>query len=350
MINLSTPNKELLREINSEIPKVEYWLKKQMGGEAQFSQCSNYLYRKAKSTKQIEYSDNIEYISAKGNRWFCGLSVGSPSGNILPFVQTNMFVYYETIGSIGAFVPSKRLGTGKDSCVIFTSHFFYQFCERAKIPYRSRNMIMAFNRVLPIMSFNTTEDRGKREVLCRLPGGVGFGFPRNDDLSIIEIRTYLTDEELNKRQEYVSRDLRKMADDKATELLDMSIGANIIDTIGAFKVINSNAVKSMEDSGLDKNLAKSAADILSIVYCIFASLGYVGRMDFSQQSEHFKLNKEFAIKALGSDLKDDDLFESLMRDCSKKLKIKDFKLNKCMEYLHSVVDDIKKNKYDKGKN
>lgn len=344
MINLSTTNEDLLREINSEIPKVEYWLKKQMGGEVQFMQCSNYLYRKAKSTKQIEYSDSIEYISAKGNRWFCGLSVGSPSGNILPFVQTNMFVYYETIGSIGAFVPSRRLGTGKDSCVIFTSHFFYQFCERAKIPYRSRNMIMAFNRVLPIMNFKTVDDRGKKEVLCRLPGGIGFGMPRNKDLSVIEIRTYLTDEELNKRQEYVSRDLRKIADDKTDELLDMAIGANIIDTMGAFKTINSRAAKEMKDSGLSEKQAKPVADILSIVYCIFTSLGYVGRMDFSQQREHFNLNREAAIKAVSSNLQDDDLFESLMKDCAKNLKIKHFELNKCMEYLHSVVDEMKKEK------
>ena len=342
MINLSTPNEELLREINSEIPKTEYWLKKQMGGDVKFQQNCNSLYNEAKRTKQIEYSDNVEYISSKGNRWFCGISVGSPSGNILPFVQTNMFVYYETIGSIGAFVPTKRLGGGKDSCVIFTSHFFYQFCERTKILYRSRSMIMAFNRVLPIMSFKIVDDRGKKEVLCRLPGGIGFGIPRNDELSVIEIRTYLTDKELNNRQERVSRDLRKMADDKTDEILDMAVGANIIDTMGAFKLMNARAVKEMKESGLSESQAKSVADVLSIVYCIFTSLGYVGRMDFSQQREHFELNRNSAIKAMESNLKDDELFESLMKSCAKNLKIKNFELNKCMEYLHSVVDEMKK--------
>lgn len=344
MINLSTPNEELLDELKSDKKKAEYWLTKHIGGERKMAELSKQLYITAKATKQIAYSDSIEYISQKGNRWFCGMSVGSPSG-IYPFAQINMFVYYETYGSIGAFVPLKGFGGGCDSCVIFTSHFFYQFCDRAKIPYKSREMIMAFNRLLPIMNFKKVDDRGKDEILVRLPGGIGFGFPRNNDLSVIEIRTYLTDSELNKRQLRVSKDLREISDGKTDEGLSLAIGANIMDVPSAFRAICYRNVNELCKGGMDGGKATEASFMLSIVYLVFVSVGYVGKLDFNQQRKHFEVNNETVNRIIGiPNLSDDELFENLFTECAKNLNIKEFELDECMKSLHDTVDKIKNNK------
>jgi len=345
MINLSTPNEELLKEIQEDEIKAEYWLKKKIGGEWKLEELGRYLYYKAKVSNKIEFSDSIEYISPKGNRWFCGISVGSISGNAYPFVQLNMFVYYETYGSIGAFIPTVSLGANLKSCVIFTSHFFYQFCERAKIAFRSREMIMAFNRLLPVMTFKIVKDRGKKEILCRLPGGIGFGVPRSEDTSVVEIRTYLTDPELNGRQGRVSEDLRKRSDDKTDEFLELALGANVIDIEKAFKAMNLMCKNNLIKEGYKESQAVNVSSVLSIVYCVFVSVGYAGRVDFQQQREHFKINAKVVHEALlNPDLTDDQLFEMLFTACAKNLKIEDFDLEICMKNLHDSVDKIKKKK------
>ena len=66
------------------------------------------------------------------------------------------FIYYETYASIGAFIPkymmNEQTNMMDDACVIYTSHFFERYCERMKIPFRSRQMVLEFASIIRFQS------------------------------------------------------------------------------------------------------------------------------------------------------------------------------------------------------
>ena len=67
---------------------------------------------------------------------------------------------------------------------------------------RSRWMVQRFLEIIPGVMFQTTGERdpyGRLKVDCRFPGSIGRGIIRKDG-PLIEVRTYLTDPELSKKQ------------------------------------------------------------------------------------------------------------------------------------------------------
>lgn len=212
MINLSTPSKELLDELLSDYKKADYWLTKQLGGLKKQKELGDNLCLKClKECKEFEVSEPVEYISPKGNRWFMYVSARRYKDH---FYTTPLgFCYYETYGSVGAFVPTQCGSENANACVIFTSHFFLRMCSRLNIKVRSRDMVKRFVEYMAgmVLSYRGEGTHAKHEVDVRLPASIGRGRMRDDCDKVIEINTFLKDTELTRKQQKETKALRECA-------------------------------------------------------------------------------------------------------------------------------------------
>lgn len=212
MINLSTPSKELLDELLSDYKKADYWLTKQLGGLKKQKELGDNLCLKClKECKEFAVSEPVEYISPKGNRWFMYVSARRYKDH---FYTTPLgFCYYETYGSVGAFVPTQCGSENANACVIFTSHFFLRMCSRLNIKVRSRDMVKRFVEYMAgmVLSYRGEGTHAKHEVDVRLPASIGRGRMRDDCDKVIEINTFLKDTELTRKQQKETKALRECA-------------------------------------------------------------------------------------------------------------------------------------------
>ncbi len=213
MINLSTPSEELIKELFDEKPKALYWHEKQTGSRSKERELQErYDKHKEELGKRfIGYS--TEYKSKHGNRWhiFDIVNVSDKAFHIV----TVSFIYYETFGSIGCFMPAMQggMGGGQPECGvnIFTSHFFLRYCERMGIPYRSRQMIEQF--AMNIIYMTATEELDKdgeeQEAYCIPHQGIIKARRRKDCPLVVEMRTFLSDAMLSKSK---AKDYAEMTD------------------------------------------------------------------------------------------------------------------------------------------
>ena len=212
MINLSTPSKELLDELLSDYKKADYWLTKQLGEMKKQKELGDNLCLKClKECKELAVSEPVEYISPKGNRWFMYVSARRYKDH---FYTTPLgFCYYETYGSVGAFVPTQCGSENANACVIFTSHFFLRMCSRLNIKVRSRDMVKRFVEYMAgmVLSYRGEGTHAKHEVDVRLPASIGRGRMRDDCNKVIEINTFLKDTELTRKQQKETKALRECA-------------------------------------------------------------------------------------------------------------------------------------------
>jgi hypothetical protein len=200
MINLSTPSDQLLAEIETDMQKVMWWLNKEKGNTTRSNKrkelARKYRARWAEEKKRF-IGDTLEYKSALGNRWFCYDVVQKPAGAYDIMVGVDKFIYWETLGSIGAFLPQwwtdAETMTAHPSCLIYTSHFFQRFCERAKIQFRSREMVMSFVSELNYKPYKEDTDKDGNPILVFRMNHTGFAYAvrRKDNPLVIEVRTYL---------------------------------------------------------------------------------------------------------------------------------------------------------------
>ena len=183
MINLSTPSDQLLAEIETDIQKVMWWLNKEKGNTTRSNKrkelARKYRARWAEEKKRF-IGDTLEYKSALGNRWFCYDVVQKPAGAYDIMVGIDKFIYWETLGSIGAFLPQwwtdAETMTAHPSCLIYTSHFFQRFCERAKIQFRSREMVMSFVSELNYKPYKEDTDKDGNPILVFRMNHTGFAY------------------------------------------------------------------------------------------------------------------------------------------------------------------------------
>ena len=111
MINLSTPSDQLLvAEIETDMQKVDV-VAQQGGGRGNTTRSNkrwlgtHAIGHMGSEEKKRFIGDTLEYKSALGNRWFCYDVVQKPAGAYDIMVGVDKFIYWETLGSIGAFLP-----------------------------------------------------------------------------------------------------------------------------------------------------------------------------------------------------------------------------------------------------
>lgn len=228
MVTLSTPANEMVKELLEEKEKALYWFLKHFHGEKGYDKMVDALEQKAWIEEKTCISDIVEYISKKGNRWmlFEAARYYPKAKKAKPsFVS---FCYYETYGSVGAFlIGYDQMDTKLEMpfVVIYTSHFFLRFCQRLGVEMRSRWMVQKFCEAIPgylIYPYNDKKANGLTPIDVRLPGSLGRGFARMEgDNTIIEIRTYLTDPELSRKQLKETEEVRKLGDSIEYEPFDI---------------------------------------------------------------------------------------------------------------------------------
>ena len=225
MINLLTPSDQLLKELNEDIERVNYWVKKKHGdvnSSKWRNKCDGYRLKWYKERKPF-IGEMFEYKSPNGNRWFAYDFIFRPEGADDIMCGMDKFIYWDTYGSIGCFYPTwwcDKEGVVHDSCIIYTGHFFQKFCERMKIPFRSREMVMEFvgEFAYKPLQDDTDKDGNPCCVLRMNHCGFCFGVRRKDNPYVIEVRTFLSEEnmtptKLAKYQELAERTKVKAFED-----------------------------------------------------------------------------------------------------------------------------------------
>lgn len=235
MINLSTPNEQLISEMFSEMNKVDYWHIKQGGGEkAVARQIDEYIQRRRREHRDF-IGRKTEYKSPAGNRWLIFDKVARYPADLGIQVLSYKFIYYETFGSIGAFIPSwyqRRDGAPvQRSATVYTSHFFQRYCERRGIPFRSREMIQAFMLDSTSMTMQRDTDKDGRQIFVyRMPHiGYIYGVPRQGDESIIEMRTFLSTENMSPTKLRKYEELARWSDSEQHQQLGLINELNMAD-------------------------------------------------------------------------------------------------------------------------
>ena len=145
------------------------------------------------------------------------------------------FIYYETYASIGAFIPkfwmNKETKLMEDACVVYTSHFFERYCERLKIPFRSREMVLEFASIIAFNPIQEDTDKdGKPIVVSRMPkAGFTYGVRRKDNPNVYEMRTFLSDKNMTPTKLRRYEELRERVDDEAfiAESYNLSVWGSI---------------------------------------------------------------------------------------------------------------------------
>lgn len=206
-VNLSTKTQDIIATMREEMPKARYFFRKQFGGKQKYLKAEDELLDKALAEEKDQLTDMDYYISPVGNRWITYTHVVYYPRAKYAHAFHYSFIYYETIGSCGAFFPMyspKQTKGGMvkekgkpDEVLVFTSHFFYQMSVRSGIEYRSKELIRKFMSEKCEHAMTADEDG---DVIAKFIGGHGFGKELTHSPRKVEIRTYLVDEELSNKQ------------------------------------------------------------------------------------------------------------------------------------------------------
>lgn len=290
MITSASSTEQILKELYEEHDKAIYWLKKKYHGDRGFEKMRQGLLDYALLMKTNAISEVHDYISPKGNRWMMFENCRYYKDINYANTSTVAFCYYETIGSVGAFtVGNWQYGGGK-TCVLFTNHFFLRFCDRLHLKMRSRWMVQRFIEVIPGFLFNSTGEKdqyGRVKVDVRIPGGIGRGIFRKDG-DLIEIRTFLDDPELTKKQLRETKKLRETAEhfDFAPTNVRMERMAQSDDMWKALK----KEMKQAIAMGADEKLVTYSTQIGIYIIQAIVDMGYAKTSDKEFWERHGKVN------------------------------------------------------------
>jgi len=297
MINLSTPSDELMKTIRIEHNKALYWLKRHYGGEIGYEKMRDKLLRDCVSANGNLASDVVEYNSKDGNKWLCfeyaryyPESFGS---HCMPYA----FCYYNTIGSVGAFVPgfaSNPEAKEPDSCTIYTPHFFQRFAERKGMTLGSVELVKAFvESIAQVMSITYDEEpNGRCKVDARLPDGIGRGIRREGRETVYEIRTFLTDKQLSRKQSKDTADVRELGDELPFEPTDM-LAQRIKLTDNPVQTFQEE-VEKRKRLGVDVSGINDTHILYQIITFLFEDMGIAEPWDL----EFWKRHEQNTVKPL----------------------------------------------------
>lgn len=351
MITVTTATDEILKVLRTEEPRALYWLKKMFHGERGYSKMQNDLIEKAMRERKDTRSDVFDYISAAGNRWMvfehCRYHADIHFAHTTPIA----FCYYETYGSVGAFIAGhpqyNELHGAKG--VLFTDHFFLRFCQRLGVEMRSRWMVQRFLAIIPGILFQATGEKdqyGRMKVDCRFPGSIGRGIIRKDG-PLIEIRTFLTDRELSRKQLRDTKTLREIGDrhNFDPEEVKMARMLKTEDLAGAFEY----ELKQAVDMGADEDEASKAIIIGMYVVRALVDLKYAGPTDFKFWQRHGKVNAQVLIDIV-TDWQDekpaDDVLMGLFEQIFKNDGIKNYDVKEFVFHVFKLMrDDMNNNNY-----
>ena len=206
-VNHSTAAQEIVATMQEEMPKARYFFRKGFGGKNKYLKAEDEMTDKALEEECDQLTDISDWISSVGNRWESYTHVQYfPKAKYAKAFHFS-FIYYETLASCGAFLPMYSPSQCKDGMVkekgkpdgvlVFTSHFFYQMSQRTGKAYRTKELIKEFVATKCEHALTADEDG---DIIVKFQGGHGFGKELCKSPQVIEVRTYLTDEQLSNKQ------------------------------------------------------------------------------------------------------------------------------------------------------
>lgn len=341
MINLSTPPDKLLNELHQDRIKAKYWFVKKMGGEQKLNNLMLQLIAKSEKKKQNEISEVIEYNSPNGNRWLIFACGHYYKEAMKSSATITSFCYYETYGSIGAFVPTFSTEGEKElGCIIYTSHFFLRFCSRIKLEFRSREMVRKFIELIPDAFLQIYEENGQTKVDMRLPGSVGRGFVRDDDNRVIEIRTFLRDCELSNKQLQQTKDLRDNEELYRYEPTYVKFSRIVNSKNPDIEIANeyNNIKKKMVLNGIKEEDADGALNTIGWISLLLNQMNVEGAQDYKQWEKYGDKIGELVFNFRQQTFTYDDFFE-LVDSCARLFGCNNLDLYKCRELMFNFINN-----------
>lgn len=211
MLTLSTPPEQMIKEVTAEFPKALYWLRKCYGGNDKYGKMQDALLDKVQKSHQDASSEVFDYCPPSGNKWkvyeHCHYYPEAKAAYSQPFA----FCYYETAGSIGAFIPGfNPQKQDERAVIIYTSHFFQRFCERLDVKPNSTTMVKQFLDFIPhqaIQTYLKREGENFHRIDVKFPGSIGRGI-KYPGYPVFEIRTFLLDKSLSTKQKKFTKPVR----------------------------------------------------------------------------------------------------------------------------------------------
>lgn len=332
MINLSTPNDMLFRELMADKEKSFYWLIKKNGGQKSYEKMRDGLLLQAKREQRNAISEVIEYRSTNGNRWMTYECARYYKDAHTSYTQPYAFCFYETLGSVGAFVPAKiglSLETGEDVIVIFTSHFFMQMCNRLGIGFRTPAMVRSFHEFIPnflLATYKDDEDENRTKLIVRLPGSIGWGFQREGSQMVFEVRTFLSDVQLSNKQRRITKELRERADKVWYEPSEVEYkrlkdkyeeGGSLSDEAGRI-------IEKYKALGLDDKYLNDTLNVSLWIATIFCKMGIADADDHVFWNRHAQANRDTINDYVMNGNSDGEKFLELLAACAKADGIRKF--------------------------
>lgn len=207
MITLSSTPSQMRLEMEQDLKKLAYWQRKGFNSK-EYRKAYLSANKRAKETGEWQMvGEPHEWKSGNGNRWYYQNAVMREpiSGEMRDTAL--MFVYYETYGSVGAFVPAFNPYVDDmaidDAPIVFTSHFFLRYCERMGLKMRSRDMVMAFINEQARFDVKGLRDGkgGFKGISVQLQNGVGRGVEVREGCDTAwEVRTFIPYKMLTRKQ------------------------------------------------------------------------------------------------------------------------------------------------------
>jgi len=205
---------------------------------------------------------------------------------------------------------------------------------------RSRWMVQKFIEVIPGMTICTGKEldtQGRVKVDVRLPGSIGRGIIRKDGM-LIEIRTYLTDPELNYKQLRVTKKLREAGDRATLEPMDVKmLRLAKADDLGEAL---SKEVEQMVSMGVDERLINYTFAISIWIARALIDLNYANPKDVEFWANHGEANKNVIIdisKLWAEQKPVDKEFVELFEQIFKNDHIKKYDTREFIDYVFSTA-------------
>lgn len=258
--------------------------------------------------------------------------------------KTIAFCLYETVGGIDAYIPL-NLGVsssgGSQGCLIFTSHFFSRFSERAEVEHFDADMLQRFINALFHFTINLYKKEGESRVDIKLSGSIARGIKRKGQENIFEIRTFLKDAQLSNSQK------------RHTDNLHDSVGEGVFipDKARADRIQQSeNHEKAFNQEMQDMKtlFCRQGGDPEQFDYMmkvgvwlpnVWIRMGYADLLSKEFLQRHALVNRDFINDFTGKGCPKSQ-FADLVKACSQNMKLKSFDRQKAEAVITEYYNEL----------
>ena len=296
MITITSSSEQILKELR-EYQKAVFWLQKKYHGQKGYERMCYELMQKCIWTRQDQKSDYIEYLSPTGNRWIAfEYATYFPDGHTAESV-TMTLCYRQTSASIEVFIPVFTPGGEKlMEAIVYTPHFFLRYNQRKGTNISLDFIINDFAPSLTVQKLfpDKPDEKGNVRFDVRLKGGIGRGWTRRDSVQkIYEVRSYLPDSDLTKKQLRETERTRKFGD----MFISSKSYASALRQVKRLKPIhNMDEIINMQKvAGMDTKDMELARNFTALLIIGYTFLGYACCEDLAFWERHWQHNKDVTL-------------------------------------------------------